>query len=346
MSRVFAFLLLFLTLPALAQVGSVYHSKTTMRVDVIYPNGSHASAHLRVQLRQGINGMLVAMDNTNSSGNVEFSELDPGDYDVRVTGDGVEPGDSGTFTIEETKEFLSVTVTVKPAASAEAGTDVRGASIAASDLNVPKKASKEYEHAGEEMEAGNWDKAIDHLNKAIVLYPQYSAAYNDLGVCYGHLKQKDKQREALLKAISINEHCTPALINLAHMEMKDNQLIEATDTLKRTLTTEPSSIDALTMLTEVEFREGHYDMAIIDAHKVHGLAHHYASVHYTAAEAWQKENHIQEAVAELKTFLVEEPQGPRADVVRKVLGEMQSTLNQAQTQPQEKSATEGDPAAR
>ena len=92
-------------------------------------------------------------------------------------------------------------------------------------------------------------------------------------------------------------------------------------------------MEALSLLTQVEYMQGHYDQAIIDAHKVHGLAHR-CSCTYTAASALQKENRIPEAIVELEVFLQEEPQGPRADAVRRVLGAMQNSQSTAQSQPQ------------
>ena len=334
MSRSLTIFLMLAAAPLWAQFPTVNNQTSQMKglvqVAVVFSNGAHAGAHLRVQLRLAITSTLVAMDLTNQQGTVEFEELNVGEYVIRVTGDGIEPAESSQFSVEDGKDFQTVTIMVKPAAGAEPGADVRASSsVAAADLNVPKKAAKEYQHAGEEMAADNYDKAIDHLDKAIAIYPQYSAAYNDLGVCYGHLKEKDKQREALLKAVSVNGHCIPALINLAHMEMKDNQLADALATLNKALTTEPSNVDALSLLTQLDFQQGHYDQTILEAHKVHDIPHHYAIVHYTAAQALDRESRIPEAMVELQLFLQEEPQGPRADVVRKVLAAMQNSQSQA-----------------
>jgi hypothetical protein len=256
MSRLLVPILLLTAAPLWGQIIAPNQMKATLRVDVVYGNGSHAGSHLRVQLRQGMNGTLVAMDVTNTSGDAEFTELDPGEYAVKVTGDGIEPADSGSFTIEATRDFLSISVTVKPAAGTEPGADVRasGASVAAADLNVPKKAAKEFERGGQEMAQENWDKAVEHLDKAIEIYPQYSSAYNDLAVCYG----------------------------LPHQ--------------------------------------------------------HFAIVHYTAASALEEENRIPEAISELQLFLQEEPQGSRAEVVRRVLVTMQNqSQNQGESQAQSES---------
>ncbi len=334
MSRWLVPLLLLMTAPSWAQFPTVRNQTTEMKgvvqVSVVYANGGHAGPHLRVQLRLGVNAALVAMDQTDGSGNVEFSELDVGEYVIRVTGDGIEAAESPQFAVQDGRDYQTIVIVVKPAAGGEPGAEVRASgSVAAVDLNVPPKAAKEYNHAGQEMAQENWEKAIDRLDKAIAIDPQYSAAYNDLAVCYGRLKQKDKQREALLKAISVNDHCIPALVNLAHMEMKDNQLAEAQTTLNKAITADPSNVDALGLLAQLDLMQGRYDQAISDARKVHGFPHHFAIVHYTAASALQRENRIPEAMVELQLFLQEEPQGPRADVVRKVLGEMQNSQNQA-----------------
>lgn len=331
MSRLIAPLLLLMVVPLWAQFPTVDNEtsqmKGTARVRVIFANNNPAPAKLSVQLWQA-GGMMVAMRSTDSAGTTEFEQLNAGYYVIRVTGDEIEPAESESFAMEDGRDYQMVTITVKPKAKDGSAEMRASAYVALVDLNVPKKAAKEYKHADDEMAAQNWAKAVEHLNKAIEIYPQYSSAYNDLGICYGRLKQNDKEREALLKAISVNDHCMPALVNLAHMQMQDNQLVDATETLNKALKADPASIDALSLLAQVDFMERQYDLAISEAHKAHELPHHYAIVHYTAASALVLEHRMTEAIAELRLFLDEEPEGPRADAVRKVLAGM---LNQGKS---------------
>jgi lipopolysaccharide biosynthesis regulator YciM len=152
-------------------------------------------------------------------------------------------------------------------------------------------------------------------------------------VCYGELGQKDKQREALVNASRVNDHFVPALVNLAHMEMKANHLNAAVTLLNKAATADPIRVEAISLLAQAEFAQGHYDAAIADARKAHQLPHQrFAIVHYTAASAFEKENSIPDAIAELQVFLQEEPQGARSDVVRKVLATMQGQV-QTQSKP-------------
>lgn len=333
MSRWLSLFFLLTATSAWAQFPTTNESRNnvgTVRVEVVYPNGNPAPANLRVQLRQGIDNQRVAMVFTTSSGTAEFVELAPGEYSVAVSGDNIKPAESETFTVENGKVLQNVMVTIHPAEKSEDGIRSSTSSITAAELNVPKKAAKEFERASQEMAEQNWDKGAQHLEKATAIYPQYASAYNDLAVCYGALGQKEKQREALVSAIGVNDHFVPALVNLAHMEMKANHLSAAVSLLNKATTADPARVEPLSLLAQVEFMQGHYDAAIADARKAHQLPHQqFAIVHYTAASAFERENRIPDAIAELQIFLQEEPQGARSDVVRKVLATMQS---QSQTQ--------------
>jgi tetratricopeptide (TPR) repeat protein len=336
MSRWLSLFFLLVVVPAWAQFPTTNEGKNnvgTVRVDAVYPNGNPAPAQLRVQLRQGIDNKPVAMEYTNSSGTAEFIQLAPGEYTVAITGDGIKPVESDTFTVVNGKVFQSEMVTIHPADKAEdVGVRSSGSSVAAAELNVPKKAAKEFERGDHEMADQNWDEGIQHLERAIAIYPQYASAYNDLAVCYGVLGQPEKQREALLQAISVNDHFVPALVNLAHLEMKANHLASAVSLLNKAATADPTRVEALGLLAQVEFMQGRYDEAIANARKVHQLPHQqFAMVHYTAASAFERENRIPDAIAELQIFLEEDPLSPRSDVVRQVLATLQAQL---QSQPQ------------
>jgi Flp pilus assembly protein TadD len=140
--------------------------------------------------------------------------------------------------LENGTVFISARVSVKKLEDTKPGAaNHPGApSVAVADLNDPPKAAKELDSAHQAMAQENWDKAVGHLNKAVAIYPQYSSAYNDLGVCYDRLGQRERQREALQKAVGVNERCVPALVNLAHMDVVDHKLPEAGLLLKKAVT--------------------------------------------------------------------------------------------------------------
>jgi tetratricopeptide (TPR) repeat protein len=334
-SRWVVLLFLLAAVPAVAQFGSTGRARCTIRVDVLSATGGHAPARLQVQLMQAMNNFPVAMDFTNSSGTAEFDNLQPGQYSVRVSGKGIKTTKSGVIELNDWNVFMSTTVVVESASADQPGEPRGGAAVAAADLNVPEKAVKEYDRGNEEMAKKHWSKAIDHFDKAIAIHPKYSAAYNNMAVSYGQTGQKDRQREALQKAISANDHCVPALVNLAHLDFADKHVSQADDLLNKAVAADPTNVEALSFLAEVQVQEGHYQQAIEVAQKVHSLPHqHFAIVHYTAASAYEHEGLIPEAIAELHVYLQEEPQGPRADLVRKVLPDLEKEAKEAQNRSQ------------
>jgi tetratricopeptide (TPR) repeat protein len=330
--RVVLFFLL-AVLPAAAQINNGDRTRCTIRVDVVYRNGHRAPARLQVQLLQAMNDFPIAMGVTNSSGNAEFANLAPGQYHVKVSGNGIKTADSGLIQVDDWNVFLSKTVVVQNTATAQADADAHsgGAVVSVADLNVPKRAVEEYNRGNQEMAKKHWDKAIDHLNKAIKIHPKFAAAYNNLAVCYSQKGQKDRQREALQEAVSADDHCVPALLNLARLKIADKQVAEAGDLLTKAVTADPTNVGALSLLAEIHVKQGHYQQAIEEAQKVHSLPHqHFAIVHYTAANAYEHEGLFPEAIAELRVYLQEEPKGRRADFVRKVLPQLEKQAQEAQ----------------
>jgi tetratricopeptide (TPR) repeat protein len=314
--------LIFAVLAARAQMPGG-KSKCTIRIDVVLATGGHAPPQLRVRLVKTTNGIAVGENLTNSTGTAEFSDVDPGQYHALVSGAGIERADSGSFEVSDWSVFLSQVVAVRTSGNAQG--QPGAPAVSSAELSVPPKAAKEYDRGNEEMVHKNWAKAVQHFTKAIEIYPNFAAAYNNLGVCQGWLKRREQQREALQKAVSLDEHSVSALVNLGFMAMEDKNPVEAGGLLNRALTADPNNVEALCYLAEVEVDQGNFDQAIATAHKAHGLPHQqYAIVHYTAARAFERQGRVADEIAELQTFVQEAPQSPRAEKARQAIATLQS----------------------
>ena len=321
--------LLFPAVPISAQLSSnsINRSVTTLRIDVVFATGGRAASGVRVQLMQGLaTAAPVDVAMTNSSGSAEFRNLISGDYRVEVSGEGIETTQSNVIHIENGRVFESHMVAVRR--SGEAGpSDSKGGlgnMVSVEELNVPKEASRELARGDAEMQHNNWKKAVEHFNKAASIYPQYASAYYNLSAAYLRLGKSDAQREALQRALKVNEKFVPALVSLAHLELADHKPEQARPLLDTAITADPTNVEALALRVRVAFLEGQDQQAIADAQKVHGMLHPgYATVHYTAAAAFQRMNRIPEMLAQLQLFLQEDPNNQQADYVRKTIAEMQ-----------------------
>lgn len=326
-----ALALLFLVALVQAQVGQPGMDPSSVgnvRVHVVYPDERGAGPRLRVQLMSGSASTPVAENFTTEQGTAEFIRVPVGDYHIVVSGEGIEQADSGPFEVDRRKLSQTVFITIHSIGEPSASGAAPGSpSVAAVDLNVPDAARKEFDKATKAMASQNWTKALQELNRAISLYPQYAPAYNNLGVVYGHMNDPARERESLEKAISLNGHFVPAYVNLAKFSLKQQNSARAENLLEIANRFEPASPEMLTLLAEAQLLNKHYDAAIASAHSVHALPHqNFAVAHYIAARAFEHENRFSDALAELQVYLNEEPQGARADHVREEIAQIRRAI--------------------
>jgi len=319
--RLLALLFIAIAVPVKAQDLPHVRMNCTLRVDVQYANGGRATSRLRVQLLKGLNKVTVGVSLTDNSGVAEFTVTEPDMYAVEVSGEGVDTVTSRSFVVEDLNAFQSVPIVVRKAGEdGENRATLPASAVATVDLNVPKKATQEYDRANEEMAHQNWKKAVEHFNKAVAIYPEFSSAYNNLAVSYSKLGQTQQERDALKKAIASNDHNVPALVNTARFAVADRNFAEAANLLNKAAVAEPMNVEVLALMVRVEFLQGRYEEAVAEARRIHEMPHQkYAMVHYTAASALERQNRFSDAAVELKLFLQEEPEGPQAEKARKAL---------------------------
>jgi tetratricopeptide (TPR) repeat protein len=296
-----------------------------VHVHVVYTNDRSASLHLRVRLMSGSGSTPVSENFTNDQGRTEFTRVLVGSYHVVVTGEGIEEADSGVFEVDRRKISQDLFITVRRTNEANSNQMGPGSpSVAAVDLNVPDSARKEFEKANEDMDRHDWTSALQRLNRAISAYPHYALAYNNLAAVYGHMNDPPHEREALEKAIELNDHLVPALVNLAKLCFQDGNSTRAETLLGDASRAEPNNAATMTLLAQAQLLNKHFDAAIATARSVHTMPHqNFGLVHYIAARVLERESRLQDALAELQVFLTEEPKGARADHVREEVGKIQ-----------------------
>jgi tetratricopeptide (TPR) repeat protein len=215
--------------------------------------------------------------------------------------------------------------------SAQVEVDRRSISpfVSVVDLNVPAKARKEVVEANELIAKKNWTKTIEKLQHALTIYPDFAVAYNNLAVAYAHLGYEIREREALEKAISIDDHMSLAYLNLARMNISVSDFSHAEGLLQKASSLDPANVTTLILLTYAEMMNQHQDEAIATSRRAHSMQYAHALVHRVAAQVFEQRNQASDAVAELQLFLTEEQPGPSAEGARKELAMLQSIANRA-----------------
>ena len=297
-----------------------------VHIHVVLANDHNAGPRLLVRLMEGSSEAVVSTTFTNDIGEASFIAVPIGDYHVEVSGDGIQTTRSDTFEVDDRKVTQSQYVMVSKTAESggPAPLSAKSPMVSAADLNVPAKARKEVDKANQEMAQQNWKKALEHLNKAIEIAPQYATAYNNLAVLYDKMDDIPHEEEALKKAVSIDSHFAPALVNYGKVSLRQKDPVQAESLLQQANAAEPGNPQTLMLLAYAQYINRHFDAAIASALQAHSMGgDHPSFVHYIAARSYQQENQTAKALAEFQVFLKEEPKGPRADHVRADMAKMQ-----------------------
>jgi hypothetical protein len=107
-----------------------------------------------------MSGGTIQENYTDMDGRVSFSVPPAQNYQVRVSGPGVETSQS-SFELFEGESFHHQSVVVK--LTAEAKSKLPGGMVSAAMLNVPGKARHEYDKGMELMQKGKLEDAKKHL---------------------------------------------------------------------------------------------------------------------------------------------------------------------------------------
>jgi tetratricopeptide (TPR) repeat protein len=102
-----------------------------------------------------------------------------------------------------------VLLTLRPMGTGEA------ASVSYSNLKAPPAARKLFEEGTGQMRARRWLDAENRFRKAVQTYPEYSAAWTELGAVSEKLNKPVQAREAYEKALAADSHYLPAYTRLA-----------------------------------------------------------------------------------------------------------------------------------
>jgi Ca-activated chloride channel family protein len=191
------------------------------------------------------------------------------------------------------------------------------------DLAAPKKARQEYEKGYLHLIRKELQPAIDHLAKAISIYPNFVAAHNSLGIAYLNVGQNLEAHDEFARAIALDDHLPGSYLNLGCAQMQLQRYPDAEESLKKSSSMAPLDLVLLTALTYAEFKNRDYAAVIATTRQVHRQKHGNAAlVHLFAAGAWEAQNHLSEAQDELETLLSEDAKSPLLVQIRKLLDQV------------------------
>ncbi len=238
---------------------------------------------------------------------------------------------AGDFEIDPRESSHLERISVRPKLAPTASL-APGGVIATVRLKIPPRAEKEYQTGHKSLQKQDWQKAGKHFEAAIALYRDYDLAYNGLGVAHMNQGNVEAARQAFQKAIELNKTYAAAERNLARILISEHNYQDADALLKESLATEPLNAWALTYAAYAELQLRKFSEAIAHARKAHDLPHQgLASVHIVAARALEATQQPEEALAEYRRYLEEDPNGRDAARAREAVARLSSPTSRRST---------------
>ena len=109
----------------------------------------------------------------------------------------------------------------------------RANSVSKLDLAAPKNARKEYEKGYLHLIRKELPAAIDHLARAISIYPGFVAAHDALGIAYLNLGQNQQAHDEFARAIALDDHLPGSYLNLGCAQMQLQRYPDAEEALQK-----------------------------------------------------------------------------------------------------------------
>jgi tetratricopeptide (TPR) repeat protein len=318
-----------LFISSLLLAGSLSAQFSERSTDIVQPltvhvvrSGGHCDGSIRVTLID----LKGPVDEEVPDGRctVEFGNVSAGSYHIRVSAPGFATAEMDLGVGGAGPQYVDIKLMHEEQAGL-VGSSSNGATTDVADLGVPANARRQYEKANQLMAKHDWTQALEKLNHALTMYPDYAAAYNSMGVVFAKLGDTARERESLQKAVGIDDHYVSAHVNLGRLDLKAGDFAGAETEFDKASRLAPTDATILVLLSYAELQSRHFDAVVATSHKAHSMPQSsHAFVHWTAAQALDEEHRTPDARLELRLFLSEEPTGPRADAARAALEKLQA----------------------
>jgi Flp pilus assembly protein TadD len=310
----------------------------TIQGSIFFPSGRRIDmTGTKIKLENWNSGELVAFADAN--GKFAFKNLTAGSYYIVIEANEYyerirepvyidPPGSSNArgSTVPTMPRTMNVIIHLQPARTV--GDDSQTGVVNARLTQIPKAALEQAQKAAAAIEQNNTKLAIEKLNEAIRLYPQFAEAYSELGSLYLKSGELNKAEEALRTTLRLNENNPTAQLNYGIVLLNQKKMYEAEKELeKAVLADETAAIPhmylgiALLGLGYPEYAEKEFLKAISlkDDEKL-AQAHRYLGGIY-----WKKGNYKQ-AVSELERYIKLSPKAPDIEKVRATIKQLQEKI--------------------
>jgi Tfp pilus assembly protein PilF len=310
-------LLLFFSAPAAQAQG------TTISGQILMPDGSPVSRSLQFHLSSN-DGRINEFHYTDSYG--RFT-IDPGRSMVMLYTITVE-GDGRTFATTQFsfgRDWGQVRMVLNPV---KPRPDNRAPTTSAASVYRPKpEARKLHKKALQELEEGKLESAEASLRRAIARDPQFTDAFNDLGVLLARRERYAESEEILRRGLQTDPKSPRILANLGQALNHLRRHSEAIPYLRESLRLDPGwhSTGLHLGIALIETQQlAEAEPVLKRASEFEGSIGQAALLYL--GQLYARTGEFPKGIAALETYLQKSPEGANAGAARELLERMKREM--------------------
>lgn len=236
-------------------------------------------------------------------GRFQFRGLEPGQYQLKLTGPGGAAIHEEVVVIGGGNQNL----TVRISGSKTSRTNAATVSIQQLMHKVPPKAQKEFEEGQSASRKGGWTGALEHFQNAAAIDPEFADAYAGMGSAYAALGQIQQAADEYSKAVGLVPDHAMAVANLSILLCELERYDEAVPLARRALRLRPGMTKLRYVLGFSLVKDGGDQSEALD--NLLRAASEFPQAHLLAAKILLDSDRRPEAIDHLEQYL----RSPSAD---------------------------------
>ena len=186
-----------------------------------------------VELRDGVARNILDQVTSNPAGVFRFNDVPLGRYYVVIESEQYQRVQQHLVVGTQTFAMINLDISVYPRR-----VDVEGETLVSMEelrRNVPREAIDEYDEAVVELQKENSDNAIDHLERALEIAPDFYEAHLQLGLTHQREERRAQAISSLERAAELNEASAEARTWLGRLYFETGEFQRAVAALSERL---------------------------------------------------------------------------------------------------------------
>ena len=315
--------------PALAQTAErdrdTYNpSNTTADINgqVRFAETLELASGVRITLERVGGGQLDQMT-TDSRGRFRFALLQRGQYFVNFSAPCYQTERRQVELLLIFRSYLDVELkrdTTSPVCAASS------APASAVDARVPEDARKEFERGSTALSKGKDDEGVEHLRKAVEIYPDFLQARLLLASAHMKARRLEEAEAALARAVETDPHSVVALVSLGEARRRLKKYSEAEESLASALKLDDASWQGHLALARVYLDTDQVKKAAPHIGRTLQLKPDLAEAHLLGGNILLKVGEPARALSEYEEYLRLAPTGEYAAPTRDLVGKIKKAL--------------------